>query len=65
MPEMLKPDQFEVLANPWVPGMEVVLGFGFDPDKCKIEVDDEGALTITQEGYNCFHACAPDFWRRV
>lgn len=65
MPEMITADQFEVHANPWVPGKQVLENFGFDEGKCVIEVLEGGSLSITQEGKMNSFAAGPGHWRRV
>lgn len=65
MSETLKPDQVEILNGGLVPipGMQVIKDLGLDPEKCCIQVTENGNLSITQEGSSISYEAAPGFWR--
>jgi hypothetical protein len=64
MPETLKPNQFEILADEWVTGIEALKLLGFDPESCRIESDNKGDLSITQEGRHAHHK-ASGHWKKT
>lgn len=59
--QKLSADDFAIQG---MSGMEVITGFGFDPDKCVVTVDDDGNLVISQEGHRDFTSMA-SFWDRI
>jgi hypothetical protein len=65
MSERIAADQFEVYRNFWIPGKRVLEEFKFDEQRCVIGVDEEGALSITQEGKNSSYFVGSKQWRRV
>ena len=66
MSRTLRPDQFVLPNNGRKPvsGIQVLDEFDFNPNLCKIEVDDESSLLITQDGVSDFSA-GPGFWEEV
>ena len=69
MPERIKADDF-IAINPLTgekiaSGREELVNFGFDPDLCKIMINDDAILSVEQEGLNLKLACSPRHWRRV
>jgi hypothetical protein len=46
-------------------GRTEVAHFGFDPNKCKVSVDDNNILSVTQEGLKMRLLCPPQIWRSV
>ena len=65
MLERITADQFEVCPRSWVSGRQTLEEFGFDEQKCVIEVLEEGSLSITQEGKNSSYFAGPAQWRRA
>ena len=72
MAQVVKPEQVAFLwglnkdgSSDWKSGEYTVARFGFNPDKCKIEVEDNDSLVVTQEGYYVTHVCSPEFYAIV
>jgi hypothetical protein len=67
MPRTLKAEQFEGVPSTGadvIPGAKILQECGFNPNLCKIEVDDGGVLSVTQERYLQLNI-GPMFWREV
>lgn len=58
---MVYPGTEEVLND----GRTEVAYFGFDPRTCAISVDENGILSVEQEGLRMQLLCPPQLWRRV
>lgn len=48
-----------------MPGIDVIIGFGFDPEKCVVYIDEYGNLVITEEDGPCDFMSQAGLWTRT
>jgi hypothetical protein len=49
MHKTLKPDEFEVVSAPNIPGRQMLAHSGFDAERCVVQAEEDGCLRVTQE----------------